>query len=129
MSKKFCFRATFDKQHGKCAQARFKSALHYLYHIHWSLRSELGWKKSPLLTQKIFRLLINTWPAEKKYPLFNRDNLMVPIQLQLSQKQKTFFEFCAALFKSGLNFNHFEKKESRHRFCIFDVTDTKNVVR
>ena len=47
-------------------------------------------KKSLLVICKIPRLFINTLSADGKYSLFNGDNLMQPIQMQLSEKQKTF---------------------------------------
>ena len=50
MSKKSRFRRPFDQQHGKRVQALFKSASHHLYHIQWSLSSQLTRKKSLLLT-------------------------------------------------------------------------------
>ena len=129
MSKKFCFRGCFDKQHDKRAQALLKSASQHLYHIHRSLPRKLSWKKSLLLTCKILGLLVNTLAADEKYPVLNRDNLTIPIQMQLSQKQKTFSQFFAAFLKSTLNFKHFESKDDPHRFCIFEVTDSENVVR
>ena len=67
-------------------------------------------KKSLLLTWKILQLLVNTLAANEKYPVLNRDNLTIPIQMQLSQKRKTFSEFLATFFKSTLNFECFEKK-------------------
>ena len=48
--------------------------------------------------------------------------------MEVSQKQKTFSEFFSAFLKSKLNFEHFEKKGDPHRFCIFDITDSENVV-
>ena len=39
---------------------------------------------------KILRLFVNTLTADDKHYLLNRDNLTQPIQMQLSQKQKTF---------------------------------------
>ena len=42
--------------------------------------------------------------------LFNRDNLPQPIQMQLTEKQKTFSEFCFPFLKSLLSFKHFPKK-------------------
>ena len=62
----------------------------------------------PLLTCQVLRLLVNTLAADEKYPLLNRDNLTIPIQMQLSQKQKTFSNFYAAFLKSRLNFKDFE---------------------
>ena len=38
-------------------------------------------------------LLVSTLAADEKYPVLNRDNLTIPIQMQLSQKQKTFLNF------------------------------------
>ena len=41
-------------------------------------------------TCQILRLLVNTFPIDENYPLLKRDNLTIPIKVQLSQKQKTF---------------------------------------
>ena len=49
--------------------------------------------------------------------------------MHLSEKQKTFAEFLAALLKSRLNFKHFDRKGGTHSFSISEVTDSKNVVR
>ena len=67
--------------------------------------------------------------ADEKYPVLNRDNLTISVQMQLSQKQKTFSEFLAAFLKSWLNFEYFEKKDDPHRLCISEITDSGNVVR
>ena len=129
MPKKSCLRGPFDKQHGKRAKPLLKSASRYLYHIHLSLSRQLSWRKSLFLTSKILALLLNTLSANEKYPGLNRDNLTIPIQMQLSQKQKSFTHFFAAFFKSAMNFKYFEKKDDRHRFCISEIADSKNVVR
>ena len=129
MPKKSCLRGPFDKQHGKRAKPLLKSASRYLYHIHLSLPRQLSWRKSLFLTSKILALLLNTLSANEKYPGLNRDNLTIPIQMQLSQKQKSFAHFFAAFFKSAMNFKYFEKKDDRHRFCISEIADSKNVVR
>ena len=128
MSKTACFRGPFDKQHGKRAQALLKSASQHHYHIHRSLLNKLSWKKSLLLTCKILGLLVNTFPADEKYTVLNRDNLTIPIQMELSQKQKNFSQFFAGVSKSRSNFKDFEKNDI-DRFCIFEVTDSENVVR
>ena len=110
MSKKSRFRGCFDKQYGKRAQALLKSASQHLYHIHRSLPRKLSWKKSLLLTCKILGLLVNTLAADEKYPVLNRDNLTIPIQIQLSQKQKTVSLVFAAFLKSSCNFERLEQK-------------------
>ena len=124
MYKKFRFRGQLDKKHGKLTQTLLKSPSQHFYHIHWSLATKLCSKKSLLLAWKILGLLVNTLAADEKYPVLHRDNLTIPIQMQISQKQKTFAEFFASNFKSRLNFKHFFKKDDPHRFCIFEVTDS-----
>ena len=39
---------------------------------------------------------------------------MQPIQMQLSQKEKTFSKFLSAFLKASLNFEHFQKKGDSH---------------
>ena len=98
MSKKSRLRQPFDKQHGKPAQALLKSTLQHLDDIHRSLPRKLSWKKSLLLTCQILRLVVNTLAAAEKYLVLQRDNFLIPIYMQLSQKQKTFSKFFAAFF-------------------------------
>ena len=64
---------------------------------------------------KILRMFVNILTSDDKCFLLNRDNLRQPIQMQLSQKQKIFSQFVAAILKSRLNFEHFLKKDDRHR--------------
>ena len=110
MPKKFRFKGSFKKQHGKCAQTLLKCQGQLLDHIYRSLLRQLSYKKSVLVICKIPRLFINTLSADGKNSLLNRDNLTQPIQMQLSGKQKTFCEFFAAFLKSRLNFEHFHQK-------------------
>ena len=46
------------------------------------------------------------------YSRSDRENLLLPIQLQLSDKLKTFSQFFIAFLESTSNFEHFEKKMS-----------------
>ena len=71
-------------------------------------------KKSLLVIQRILRLFVITLITDDKHYLLNRDNLTEPIQMQLSQKQKTFSEFFFAFLKSTLNFKHLPNKDDRH---------------
>ena len=63
-----------------------------------------------LVLCKILRLFVNTLSEDDMYCLLYKDNLLQPIQILLSQKQKTFSEFFSAFLKSTLNSEHFEKK-------------------
>ena len=67
--------------------------------------------------------------ADEKYPVLNRDNLTIPIQIELSQGTKNFSEFFSSVFKSSLNFGLLEEKDDPHSFCIFEVRDPENMVR
>ena len=72
---------------------------------------KLHWKKSLLVIQKILRLFVNTLTVNEKHYLLSRNNLTQQIQIQLSEKQKTFLDFFFAFLKSILNFKHFPKKD------------------
>ena len=71
---------------------------------------QLSWEKSLLLTFQILGVLVNTLPANGKYPVLNRDNLKIPVQMQLSQRQKNLLSVFAAYLKYILNFQRFAKK-------------------
>ena len=66
------------------------------------------------MIHKILRLFVNTLTVNEEHYLLTRDNLTQTIQIQLSQKQKTFFEFFFAFLKSILNFKHLPKKDDPH---------------
>ena len=96
ISKKSPFRGPFDKKHAKGDRTLLKSERHNLYHIYLSLSRHLSCKKSLLVICKYLRLFLNTLTADHKYSLLHRDNLRQQIQMELSQKQKTLFQFAAA---------------------------------
>ena len=56
-------------------------------------------------------MFVNTLTVDEKHYLLTRDNLTQTIQIQLSQKQKTFFKFFLGFLKSILNFKHLLKKD------------------
>ena len=60
---------------------------------------------------KILRLFVNTLTVDEKPYLLTKGNLTESIQIQFSQKQKTFFQFSLAFSKSILNFKHLRKKD------------------
>ena len=129
MSKKSRFRGCFDKQYGKRAQALLKSASQHLYHIHRSLPRKLSWKKSLLVTCEILGLLLKILATDEKYPVLNRDNLTIPIEMQLSEKEKSFSQFFPRFLKSMSNFAPFEEKYDPHSFLSSKIRDTVKVVR
>ena len=60
--------------------------------------------------------------AVDKCSVPDRDNLMQPISMQLSQKLKTFSEFFNVFSKSILNFEYFQKKDDAHSSFISEAT-------
>ena len=76
---------------------------------------------SLLLLSEILGLFVNIMTAYDRYSLPNSENLIQPIQMQLSQKQKTFSQSFATFLKTTSNFQHFQKKDDPHSFCVFEI--------
>ena len=125
MLKKSLFRRSVEKQHGKCPQTLFKLEGQHLYLIYWSLGSQLSNKNSLLVICKISNLFRNTLSADGKYSRLDRDNSTQRIQMELSGKEKTFFQFFALFLKSSWNLEHFPKKDDPHSWCISEITDSQ----
>ena len=73
---------------------------------------------SLLLLSEILGLFVNIMTAYDRYSLPNSENLVQPIQMQLSQKQKTFSQSFATFLKTTSNF---QKKDDPHSFCVFEI--------
>ena len=129
MPKKSCFTGFVEKQHGKCPQTLFKFSGQPLYHIYWSLGSQMSYKKSLLVICKISKLFPNTLSAVAKYYLLDRDNLTQPNQMELSRKQKTLPQFFCSFLKSTLNFEHFQSKMTLTADLFPKLPTPKNMVR
>ena len=78
---------------------------------------------------KISGLFLNTLTDDDKYSLLYKDNLLQPIQILLSQKQKTFSEFFSAFLKSTLNFEHIQKKINLIADVFPKLPSAKKVIR
>ena len=78
---------------------------------------------------KIIRLFVNTLAPYDKYSLLNREYLMHPIHIQISQKKKTFSELLYAFPKSTLNLAHIRKKMALIANVFPKLRTSKNVVR
>ena len=78
-----------------------------------------------LVLCKTLRLFVNTLTDDDKYCLLYGDKLTKPIQITLSQKQKTFSQFFSTFLKSTLNLEHFQQKHDPHSRCISEITVSK----
>ena len=82
-----------------------------------------------LVLCKISALFLNTLTDDDKYSLPYGDILTQPIQILLSQKQKTFSQFRSAFLKSTLNFEHFQKKINLIADVFRKLPSPKKVIR
>ena len=82
-----------------------------------------------LVLRKILGLFVNTLSEDDRYCLLYKDNLLQPIQILLSQKQKTFSEFFSAFLKSTLNSEHFQKKINFIADVFPKLPSAKKVIR
>ena len=65
---------------------------------------------SPLVLGEILEVFLNILTADGKYRVQCCGNMQLPIQMQLSEKQKIFSEIFIPFLESTSNFKHFEKK-------------------
>ena len=85
---------------------------------------------SPLLIREILGVSDNTVTADGKYPLWNCENLPLPIQMKLSNKTKNFFSFFLFYFWNLNQILNFLKKKMIVRANVFPNLQTvKDLVR
>ena len=82
-----------------------------------------------LVLCKISGLFLNTLTDDDKYSLLYRHNLTQPIQILLSQKQKTFSKFFSPFLKATLNFENFQKKMILIADVFPKLASPKKVIR
>ena len=69
---------------------------------------------SPLVLGEILGVFLNTLTDDAKHPVQDCENLQLPIQMQLSEKRKTFSELFVPYLESTSNFKLFQRKDDRH---------------
>ena len=117
-------------------QKLLKSAEKYFYSTFSSCAAKLSKKKIFLVRSEILGLLVNMLTANYEYSSSNRENVPLPIQLLLSEKQKSFwsifffffFFFLFAFLESPLNFEHFEKETSLITQLFLKLLTPKDVL-
>ena len=90
---------------------------------------EIELQKVSLNEFKVLRLFVNQLTADDKYSLLYCDNLMQPIRIQLSTKQRTFSDLFSLFLKSSLNFGHFEKNMNLIADAFTKIRTPKSVAR
>ena len=107
LSQEHRFRTGFGSQHVKASQLLPKSPRERFYHVILSFAMKLIWNMSPLLLGEMLRMFVNTLAIDLMYPVQGCENLQLPIQMQLSEKRKTFSEFFVPFLESTSNFKRF----------------------
>ena len=69
---------------------------------------------SRLVSGQILGVFVYTLSSDGSYPVQGCENLQLPIQMQLSEKQKTFPQFFVWFLESTSNFEDFERKDDHH---------------
>ena len=130
MTAKPCFRGPLDREHGKSVEIMFQSEWRDLYKIYESLWRKLHWKKSLLVIHEILRQFVDTLTVDEKHYLLKTDNLTQPIQIQLSQKEKSFAVFFFLHFQNLKKIlNIFQKRTILKADVFREIPLTKNMVR
>ena len=85
---------------------------------------KLSQKKSYSVRSEILRLIVNMLTTNDEYSGSYRENLPLPIQMQLSDQLKTFSEIFIAFLETTVRFKCFEKKDL-YSSGIPQVTDSE----
>ena len=85
-------------------------------------------KKSFSVRSETLGLLVNTLTPNNVYFRSNTDQLAVPIQMQLPEKQEKFSRFFIPFFESSSNFQQFDRKDERHGSKIPEVIHSERLV-
>ena len=129
MCKKSRFRLPLKKEDGKRVSTMFKSQRQHMRHIYYSKGRQLSCKKSLLYICQRLRLFVNTMSTVGKCSLPNRENLMQPIHMQLSQKLRTFPSFILHFRNFGQIFDFFRKKMTLIAYLFLRLRPANSVLR
>ena len=90
---------------------------------------KLSWIKSPLVMRKILGQSFSTLTADDKYSVANRDYVMQPIQMQLSNKLNSFCYVLVQFWNLDQLLNILNKKMTIIGYIIPKLQTAKDVVR
>ena len=84
LSKKRRFRTGSDSQHVEASAIFRKAPREHFYHVFPSLSGKLIRKMSPPVLREILGVFVNILTPVGKYPVQDSENLLLPIQMELS---------------------------------------------
>ena len=92
----------------------FRNLRERFYHVLLSFSWKLIWNMSPLVSGEILETFVDTLTGDGRYPVQGCENLQLPIQMKLSEKQKILSQFFFPFLESKSNLKHFERKDDCH---------------
>ena len=81
----------------------------------------------PLVLGEILEVFVNTFTADAKYPVQDCENLLLPIEMQLSEEPNGFSEIFVPVLESTSKFKHSEKKDDCQSESISKFTDCEKL--
>ena len=84
LSKKRRFRTGSDSQHVEASAIFRKAPREHFYHVFPSLSGKLIRKMSPPVLREILGVFVNILNPDGKYPVQHSENLLLPIEMELS---------------------------------------------
>ena len=85
------------------SQKRLKPAEKHFYPTFSSFWAKFSQTKSESVRSEILGLFVNTFTGDNEYYRHNREILLIPTQMQLSQKLRIFCEFYITFLEATWN--------------------------
>ena len=114
LSKKRCFITRLNSQHVKASEIPANTPWQRFYHVFSSFSRKLIPKMVPLELGEIWVVFVNTLSGDAEYPIQDFENLLLSIQMDLSEKPKSFSLLFVPFLEYTSNFKHFIKKDDCH---------------
>ena len=90
LSQEHSFSTGFGSQLVKASQMLPRFCRECIYHVFLSFSVKLIWKMFAIVLGQILGVFVNTLTADGKYPVQRCEKFQLPIQMQLSEKRKSF---------------------------------------
>ena len=123
-----CFWKRFGGERVNEYQKLLKSAEKYFYPTFSSFWAKLSDRKLFLIRSETLGLLVKKLSANYEYSRSNRENLPLPIQMQLSENPSIFCCIFFVFLESTLNFQCSEKNNEPDRSSISEFTVSERCV-
>ena len=73
----------------------------------------------------MLKVFVDAMTSNSKYSCYKMDKLPQSIQIQLSKKTNTFYQFFIAVLQSRSTSQNFVKKDETHSSAMFEIIDSE----